>query len=86
MREQLAGWKQRLAGHDDVIAQIDTLTAKLDEVEDPLILPGEQKDTLRPQREDAAQRRADLLIALSAAPMRFHQAKGELTAELLRPN
>ena len=82
VREQLAGWKQRLAGHDDVIAQIDTLTAKLDEVEDPLILPGEQKDTFGLNEKTRLNAALGSMIALvGSADARPTKQAGELTAD-----
>jgi hypothetical protein len=81
VRDQLEGWKKRLNGHDGVVAQIDELTAKLSAVEDPLILPGEQKDTFglnEKTRLNAAL--ASLIALVSSADARPTKQAGELTA------
>ncbi len=44
VREQVTGWKARLAANASAVAAADALLAKLAAVEDTLILPGEQKN------------------------------------------
>jgi photosystem II stability/assembly factor-like uncharacterized protein len=45
LRDQIQGWRKRLAGQTEVVATMDAVLAKLDAVEDALILPGDQKNT-----------------------------------------
>jgi photosystem II stability/assembly factor-like uncharacterized protein len=45
VREQVEGWRKRLADKADIVAAADGLLARLAAIEETLILPGEQKDT-----------------------------------------
>jgi len=82
VREQVQGWRKRLADKPSVVEKADALVAQMDAIEDVLILPGDQKDTYhltsRPRLNEAI---ASLLPVLATADARPTAAAAALVAE-----
>ena len=82
VRDQVTGWKGRLAGNEAGVKVADALLAKLAVVEDALILPGEQKNVysllVRPRLNA---RLASVVSVLSTADGRPTASASALVAE-----
>jgi hypothetical protein len=82
VREQVQGWRRRLAANETVLAQADALLKKLDAIGDQILQPGEQKDTYhltaRPRLNEAI---ASLVPVIASADARPTAAASALVAE-----
>jgi hypothetical protein len=84
VREQVEGWRKRLAGQDALVAAADEFLKKLAAVEDALIVPGDQKNTYslvtRPRLNAAL---ASVISVIASADAKPTQASAELAAEYM---
>ena len=84
VREQVEGWRKRMADKEALIAAADELLKKLAAVEDALIVPGDQKNTYslvtRPRLNAAL---ASVISVIASADAKPTQGSAELAAEYM---